>query len=322
MLKLYSSSTLQFLCQKYQFKPAKRMGQNFLIDKNILAKIVKAAELSKKDIVLEIGPGFGVLTGELAQRTKKVIAVEKDNQLSQILEKDIFSGIKNIEIINQDILKYSIPAKLKKYKVVANLPYYISKPVIKQFISLPPSVNQLSQNCRDKQDLNYKQAVNQKTSLNKFVLPSLLVLLLQKEVAQKICAKPPDMNLMALSAQFYTRPQIISYVSQNSFWPKPTVASAILKITPNLQATMTQRLVIRDLFFQLAKAGFGHKRKKLVSNLNQWLNRCNRFQSSGRPVSINMEKILTSLGFKNTARAQELGVEDWVRLTLRLSELM
>lgn len=307
MSKLYSPSTLQSLCQKYQFKPAKILGQNFLIDQNILDEIVKSAEIDRQDTVLEIGPGFGVLTVELAKRAKKVIAVEKDKQLSQILAKDILSEFKNAEIINQDILKYNMPAELKKYKVVANLPYYISKPIIQKFISPPANSDN---NCR------------------------LLVLLLQKEVAQKICAKPPDMNLLAVSVQFYAKPQIISCVAENSFWPKPTVASAILKITPlqkndcsiipfSYKGDAMAGLKFADLFFQLVKAGFGHKRKKLVSNLKQWLNqrhalrlvRIDSSKSVSRPVLINIEKILTLLDFPNTVRAQELRVEDWIKLT-------
>ena len=190
------------------FKPNKRLGQNFLISQKVLQRIIQTAELSKKDTVLEIGPGLGTLTQALAQRVKKVIAIEKDKRMVEIL-KDVLGDYKNVEIIQGDILKDSpsdtVLPKHKdcirrtvldapKYKVVANIPYYLTSPLIRLFLeSIKP--------------------------------PQEMVLLIQKEVAQRICSRPPKMSLLAIAVQFYSQPKIISYVSKKSFWPQPRVWS-------------------------------------------------------------------------------------------------
>src|SRR4030043_1601347 len=188
------------LLKKYNLRPSKRLGQNFLIDENVLKKIIDTAELSPDDIVLEIGPGMGVLTIELAKRVKRVIAVEKDRTLCQVL-RDILrvQKISNVEVINKDVLqisnfKFQISNQIQNsnYKIVANLPYYITSPVIRKFLENPPAGGK----------------------------PNLMVLMVQKEVAQRICAKPPRMNLLAVSVQFYGQPEIISYVAKDSFYPK------------------------------------------------------------------------------------------------------
>ncbi len=253
-----------------QIRPLKRLGQNFLTNRDALKTIIEAAELKPNDVVLEIGPGTGVLTLELAKYAKKVIAVEKDARMVEILKK-LLEGqnVKNVEIIQGNILKYKIPHT--KYKVVANLPYYITSPAIRKFL----------------------EAENP---------PKEMILMVQKEVGQRICAKPPDMTLLAVSVQFYAKPKIISYVSKKSFWPSPKVDSAILQITP--QINTDKKLINADNFFKVVKAGFSHPRKQLINNLSTGLS-LPRTQVTDW---LQKNKILP------TARAETLTVENWIKL--------
>ena len=201
---------LKKLLKKYNLRPSRRLGQNFLVDEKVLRKIIEAAELSKNDIVLEIGPGIGNLTVKLAKRVKKVVAVEKDQRMIEIL-KETLKDFKNVKIIKADILKFSpkiYNLKSKIYKVVANIPYYLTSPLIRKFVETVE------------------------------VKPQLLVLMVQKEVAQRICTKPPDMSILAVSVQFYAKAEIISFVSKKSFWPQPKVDSAIIKIIPRKSASI------------------------------------------------------------------------------------
>ncbi|MCP6719172.1 MAG: 16S rRNA (adenine(1518)-N(6)/adenine(1519)-N(6))-dimethyltransferase RsmA, partial [Patescibacteria group bacterium] len=223
------------LCKKYGIRPLKRLGQNFLIDEMALEGIIKASNLSKSDIVLEIGPGLGNLTLELAKNVKKVVAIEKDKEMIKILKEVLGdSNIKNVEIIQKDVLKFDPQYKIlsAKYKLVANLPYYITSPVIRKFLELKKP-------------------------------PRLMVLTLQKEVAQRICSKPPKMSILSVSVQFYAQPEIISFISKESFWPQPKVDSAIIKIVPH-KIKVPWSPEIRDQFFRIVKAGFSQPRKQLV----------------------------------------------------------
>ncbi len=195
-MKLTSLREIKLLFQKNFVRPAKSLGQHFLIDKEILRKIIETADLKPEDTILEIGPGIGTLTLELAKRAKKVVAIEKDPKMVEVL-KETLKDFKNTKIIPGDILKINTRYYIqeRKYKVVANLPYYITSPVIRKFLES-----------------------NETT-------PKEMVLMVQKEVAQRICAKPPEMNLLAVSVQFYAKPEIISFVSKKSFWPQPKVDS-------------------------------------------------------------------------------------------------
>ncbi|MDO8655276.1 MAG: 16S rRNA (adenine(1518)-N(6)/adenine(1519)-N(6))-dimethyltransferase RsmA [bacterium] len=180
--------------------PKKHFGQNFLVNMGVTPKMLASAELSKADTVLEVGPGLGAITRELGLAAHQVVAVERDRELVKTLREE-FSGASNVEIVQGDMLKASLGKdglNLKKgYKVVANLPFAITGPLIRKFL----------------EDDNP---------------PSLLVLLVQKEVAQRICARPPDMNLLAASVQFYCQPRLVSVVSKGVFWPQPKVDAAIL----------------------------------------------------------------------------------------------
>ncbi len=275
----------QYLCyyliMRYKIKPIKRLGQNFLIDKSIISKVIKAAELKPANIVLEIGPGIGALTQKIAKRAGKVIAVEKDKKMCQIL-KQVLRDFKNVEIINQDILKFKIQNskliqnskfKIQNYKLVANLPFYITAPVIRKFLE--------SENP-----------------------PKEMILIIQKEVAQRICARPPKMSILAVSVQFYSKAKIISYISNKSFWPKPKVDSAIIKIVPKRK----YKDVDVDLFFKIVKAGFAHPRKQLANNLANGL-------------KLNKQEIndlLLKNNIKPSQRAETLSIKDWIKLSKML----
>jgi len=273
-MDLTSAKNIKNLFSKYEIQPSKGLGQNFLINKKVLGQILESANLQKDDTILEVGPGIGNLTQELAKRVKKVISVEKDQNLARILSKELgIENIKNVEIIQDDILKildskFYIPNS--GYKVVANLPYYITSPVIRKF-------------------------------LENEAPPKEMVLMVQKEVAQRICAKPPRMSLLAASVQFYAKPKILFYVSKKSFWPQPKVDSAIIKIMP---ADDYKKRVSSDLFFRIIKAGFSQPRKQLVNNLAKSL-KLDKIETSKR-LSVN--------NIQPTQRAETLSVNDWVNL--------
>jgi len=261
------------ILKKYRIFPLKRLGQSFLIDKKVLKKIIEGAELSKNDTVLEVGPGIGNLTIELAKRAKKVIAIEKDKRMVEILKENL-KDFRNVEIVEGDIREmiFAIVKKMTKdYKVVANIPYYLTSHLIRKFLELERK-------------------------------PKLIVLMVQKEVAQRICAKPPKMNLLAVSVQFYAKPEIISFVSKNCFWPRPKVDSAIIKISNIKKQKATNN---EKLFFEIVRAGFSHPRKQLINNLSKKLGRKKE----------EIKKLLSQLGISPKKRAEELSIEDWMKLT-------
>ena len=284
-MDFFSQKYIKSLLKEHQIYPSKRFGQNFLVDKTVFEKIIGAANLSPEDTVLEIGPGIGNLTQELAKKAKRVVAVEKDKKMVEVL-KETLKDFKNVEIIQGDILKlpttnYSLPTN---YKVVANLPYYITSPVIRNFLELPE------------------------------VRPREIVLMVQREVAERICSKPPKMNLLAVSVQFYGEPKIISSVSKNSFWPKPKVDSAILKIIVNRK----QLTVNRDLFFKIVKAGFSQPRKQLVNNFARKL-----ALSPPNGLKLDKDKIkywLLKNKINYIRRAETLNIQNWVNLVKSFSE--
>ena len=290
-LDLTSKNRIKAIFNQYGAYPSKGLGQNFLINKSVLKKIIKSADLTKKEVILEIGPGIGNLTRELAHKAKRIIAVEKDPKLVRIL-KETLEDFENIEIIQGDILKIqdakypkAIPSgcygagKIQDtYKIVANLPFYIVAPVIRKFLE------------------------------SEFP-PKEMVLVVQKEVGQRICAKPPKMNLLAVSVQFYAEPEIISYVSKKSFWPQPKVDSAILKIIPRKSPT---RPGLVNLFFRVVKAGFSQPRQMLINNL-------------AKKLEIEKEKIKEILKENNISpsqRPETLTIKNWRNLARDFSAFL
>jgi 16S rRNA (adenine1518-N6/adenine1519-N6)-dimethyltransferase len=272
----------------------KSLGQNFLINPGVLDKIVTAAELDKNDTVIEIGPGTGILTEKLAEKAGKIIAIEKDRRLIEGLRKKFFArdgsafGGKNtnVEIVEADILKLdigelfrnykllgedshakpgiSVEIRDSDYKVVGNIPYYITSHLLK-------------------------------TVFEEWPTPKLIILMIQKEVAQRIVAKPPHMNLLALSIQFYAEPKIASYVSRGSFRPMPKVDSAIISLRPK---ALSLKPEFKKEFFKLVRTAFAGKRKQLKN-------------------TIGLE-VLNKAGIKPKARPEELSMEDWINLANHL----
>ena len=283
------------ICKLYDIWPSRSKGQNFLIEETVYDKIIAAADLRKTDTVLEVGPGLGFLTAKLAKAAGKVIAVELDKKLFDFLADGLnFSELNNLELLNDDILKLKnsdIISKLKiensclpdrqvKFKIVANLPYNITSIFLRKFLSNEPR-------------------------------PELMVLLLQKEVAQRICAKPGKMSLLALSVQFYAEPEIIDYAPKENFWPMPKVDSAIIKIKIKSAAESAGRNAVEASFFRLAKFGFSARRKMLKNNLAAGL----------RIEPAEAEKILLAAGLDPKVRAEDLTVADWVKIADRIKRI-
>ncbi len=249
--------------------PDKSLGQHWLHDRAVLAHIADSAEISPEDTVLEIGPGLGTLTSELLRRTDKVVAVEFDPDLARKLPGQ-FPG-KQLEVINGDILSFDLSKLPVGYKVVANVPYYITSKIVQLLM----------------------------TADNK---PSIAVLLVQKEVAERLAAKQGDMSILAISAQVFAEVSLGDVVRAELFIPPPKVDSQVVimrtRETPQVAPADDQA------FFRIVKAGFSAKRKKLRSSL-----------SGGLGISKpDAEKLLATANISPDDRAEELAIADWLRL--------
>ncbi|MDQ2888828.1 MAG: 16S rRNA (adenine(1518)-N(6)/adenine(1519)-N(6))-dimethyltransferase RsmA [Chloroflexota bacterium] len=238
-LDLTSISELRSLLAANKMRPLKSFGQNFLIDRSVLNTIVEAADIQPDDQVLEVGSGTGVLTRELAKQARRVVAVELERDMLALLAKTT-SAYPNIELVARNLL-FLNPEEVfaqEPYKLVANLPYYITAPTFRHFLE---SANP----------------------------PRLLVVMVQQEVAQRIIAEPGDLSVLAVSIQFYGRPRIIAQVPARSFYPAPKVDSAILRVDVKPQTPLLPEA--RDSFFRLVQAGFSEKRKQLHNSLTHGL---------------------------------------------------
>lgn len=262
------------LCKMFEIRPSRSKGQNFLINEKIYDEIVEAAKITKEDTVLEVGPGLGFLTAKLAKVAKQVVSVELDDKLANFLQIGLDSNdVENVTIVNQDVLKFNPTDLPKNYKVVANLPYNITSIFLRTFL-------------------------NQKNR------PQSLVLMLQKEVAERLVAKPGDMSMLALSVQFFGETEIIREVKAGNFWPEPKIDSAVIKITLDHSKQGNISLDEEKAFFRLAKFGFSAKRKMLKNNLG-----------SGLKISnAEAEKLLMGVALSPQARAEDLSVSDWQKL--------
>lgn len=252
----------------------KGLSQNFLVDRIALDKIVAAAEIEEGDRIIEIGPGVGTLTTELIEKSNSVISIELDSKLATLLS-ERFSEHHNFKLIEGDVLNTNIGEIIQSdpYKVVANIPYAITSKIIKLFLTSP----------------------------NK---PTSLVMLVQKEVAERICAKPGQMSVLAISVQLYGNPQIIDIVNANSFFPAPKVDSAIIKIGINDFNNKVPHLDEKE-FFRCVKIGFSSRRKKLTNNLMAG------YHLDREKVS----DIINKIGLKEGARAQDLTISQWNQLS-------
>lgn len=262
----------ELLLKKYGLRPHKGLGQNFLQDPLALEKIVATADIQPTDIVLEIGPGLGSLTRYLAASAKEVVAVELDQHLIPPL-KAVLASYDNVRFIHGDILELS-PSDLireENYIVAANIPYYITSAVIRHL-------------------------------LESEMKPRRIVLTIQKDVAKRICEKPGDMSLLALSVQVYGKPRIAAHIPAGAFFPAPSVDSSILCIDIYPSPLIPSELL--SSFFKLTKAGFSQKRKTLRNSL-----------SAGLSISpTDAASLLTNAGIDPQRRAETLSIEEWQRL--------
>ena len=257
------------------FIPKRSLSQNFLADETHLAPILKAARLQPTDVVLEIGPGRGILTEKLAQNVQTVTAVELDRRLIENLQ-ERFQNQKHVQIIHDDILEVQLETLFSlPYKVVANLPYSITNVAIRHLLESPHP-------------------------------PDLSVLMVQQEVAERICAKPGDLSILAISVQFYTQPQIIHYVPASAFRPQPKVNSAIITLERFPQPILPN--VDTKIFFRIVRAGFSQKRKQLLNSLSGGLH-------LSKPI---IRTTLMSLDIDPKRRAQSLSLDEWGKLSLEL----
>ena len=282
------------ICKKNDFVPLRRRGQNFLINPRFIKRIIDVAEIDEKDVVLEIGPGLGALTENIVDKCKKLIAVEIDQKLVQILRERL-KDHKNIEVIKGSILDgiSELNIKEKKYKVISNLPFNITGRVLRMLLTE-----------RDKSEL--------------------IVVVVQKEVGERIIAQPPHMSLLSLSIQFYGQVNIAFNVKRNNFWPQPRVDSIVLKIKPN-KSKIDKK--IENTFFQLIKAGFSSKRKYLLNNLfknaimNNYWNIGTLEHGSTEKRKEKLLEIFEGIGLNKKARAQELSIEQWIEIANNIRTL-
>lgn len=250
--------------------PKKSLGQHWLKDRDVLANIADEAGIGPEDTVLEIGPGLGTLTSELLRRAKNVVAVELDTELAEKLPKQ-FPG-KDLEVFNQDILSFNLEILPKNYVVVANVPYYITSKIVKLLT----------------------------TAANK---PRTIVLLVQKEVAERMAAKPGDMSILAVSAQLFADVYLGEIVPANLFTPPPKVDSQVVILQMRDEPFLTD-ISEKDLF-RVVKAGFVAKRKMLRSSIAGGLG-LTKEQTADLLEKANIDP---------TYRAEALSLEDWARLT-------
>lgn len=268
------------LLQQYGLAPRKGMGQNFLVEDRYLQRIVDAAEIGPQDQIVEVGPGLGNVTRALAERAGRVIAVELDRDLVRVL-RETLGDLPHVEIVAADILEVSMAQLLGSravapYKVVANLPYNITSAVLRHFLESEPR-------------------------------PMRLVLMVQKEVAQRITATPGEMSLLAVSVQFYGAPRIVAHVPAGAFYPRPKVDSAIMRIDTYTQPPVEVADVAR--FFAVVRAGFGQRRKQLRNALSHGL---------GMPTAA-VEEAMRRCGLDPQRRAETLDLGEWAALVRCLS---
>lgn len=263
------------LMRRYGVQPKQSLGQNFLLDQGYLARIAAAAELVPTDTVLEIGPGLGTLTQLLAAQAGRVVAVELDDRLIALLQEQ-FANQPQIQIVHGDILELPPDGLLQgptvdglvPYKVVANLPYYITSAVLRHLL----------------------EAAHQ---------PTRIVVLVQKEVAERICAQPGDLSLLAVSIQYYAVPTLVHHVPASVFYPPPKVDSAVLRLDVRPAPAVAD--VPSALFFRVVRAGFSQKRKQLANTLSGGL------QLPKAAVITRLE----SLGIDPKRRAETLTLAEW-----------
>ncbi len=273
--------------------PKKSLGQNFLVNQGIVEKIISAAELSKKDTVLEVGPGKGILTEELIRYAGCVIAVEKDKRLFELLKEKFFAA-KNLELINEDIFKFNIKEGLRQARAIF--------PERTSFSISPERSHAESRGCLFN---DYKLVANIPYNItgqffHNFLLaknrPQMIIVMVQKEVGERLLGK--NKSILSLAAELYGRAEKICDVSPGSFSPPPKVTSSVIKLICGVREPQEKKIL------HLAKIGFASKRKKLISNL-----------STGLKIEKNkIKEVFDQTGLNENARAEELSKSDWLKL--------
>jgi 16S rRNA (adenine1518-N6/adenine1519-N6)-dimethyltransferase len=278
----YQTMDTRRLLKQWDLRPSKGLGQNFLINQSVLEKIVAAAELTPDDVVLEIGAGLGAMTEPLARDAGHVVAVELDQRLIPVLQ-DVLADLDNVTLVQGDILALD-PAALVgdldlRYQVVANLPYYVTSAVLRHLLEAP-------------------------------LKPRRMVLTVQREVAERIVAKPGKMSLLAVSVQFYGRPQLLFRIKPGSFYPSPGVESAVVRV--DVHATPIVPVEDTDAFFRVVRAGFSQRRKQLRNTLSAGL----------RQAPAEVATQLAEIGVDPRRRAETLSLEEWAKVTQTLGGIV
>ncbi len=274
------------LIKKHDFKIAKKFGQNFLVDENVLKTIIDCSELSKDDCVLEIGPGLGVMTQVLCEKAGKVLAVEIDRELIPILKISLF-GFENVKLINEDILKLNLKDVLNEnfgnspVKVVANLPYYITTPIIMKLLE---------------EDINLKS----------------ITIMVQKEVGERLAAAPggKDYGALTVAVQYRCVPQKILVVPPESFVPQPEVESMVVRLDSREKPPVN--VLNEKMYFRVVKASFGQRRKTLLNALT-----AGNLEKSKEELRI----VLTNNGIDENRRGETLSLEEFAKIANELSRL-
>ncbi|MHB1354373.1 MAG: 16S rRNA (adenine(1518)-N(6)/adenine(1519)-N(6))-dimethyltransferase RsmA [Anaerolineae bacterium] len=281
MVKMDMHIAVRSLLKRYGLTPSKGLGQNLLVDDSVLEQILASSDLLAEDLVLEVGPGLGLLTRQLALRSRSVVAIELDHKMVSLLSHEL-ADIPNVQIIQGDILTTDVVAAMLAhgyasarqdlhYKVVANLPYYITSAALRHLLAAVPR-------------------------------PDMCVLMVQWEVAERLAAAPGDLSLLGVSVQVFGRVEIIRRVPADSFYPAPQVDSAIVRIVTYPQPLIPTAEL--ELFFRLAKAGFGQKRKQLHNSL----------AANTRLAHKDVLQALEQAGIVPERRAETLSLEEWATL--------
>lgn len=272
----------RFILDRYQIFPKKSLGQNFIVEEATVRRIIDAADLDGTDIVLEIGPGLGALTGLMALQVDQVIAVELDDRLIPILE-NVLSEYPNVQLVHGDILTLNIGSFCGgRFKVVANLPYYITGAVLRYLLE-------------------------QKNPVDR---PVLMVLTVQQEVADKIVAVPGQMSLLAVSVQLYGTVRQVMRIKAGAFYPRPDVDSAVIRIDVHPEPVIP--VEDEPHFFRVVKAGFGQKRKQLRNSLRGGLSL----------TVDEVDAALSRAGIDPMRRAETLSIQEWVGLAVAIARLV
>jgi 16S rRNA (adenine1518-N6/adenine1519-N6)-dimethyltransferase len=269
---MLTPTEIKALCETYRLSPSKAYGQNYLVQPKPISDMLRAGELVPTDTIVEVGPGFGVLTMPLAEHVQHVYSFEIEQKLQEYWQTECPN---NVDIVWGNALyqfQELLPQLPVGYKILANVPYHITSQLIQLFLEANPA-------------------------------PERIVIMVQREVAERICARPGDLSLLAVSVQYYGTPRIVSFVSKGNFFPSPKVDSAIVSIANIVQHEES------DLFFQVVRAGFSNKRKKLVNNLAAVLH-------MERDA---VQQIVTEVCGSDTVRAQELTIDIWKRLATALT---